>query len=416
MSSSNTARLELNLRLYPWYQAATGFLPWLPISFLFFFQYVSLSQAIQLGAIYYFSVFLLEVPSGYFSDRFGRRITLILSAGFAFLAYLIFTQNSTFSGFAVAQSILAAVFAFKSGSDNSLLYDSLAVLDRTSEYAAREAIATRFSMLSFAAAALLGGLTGLVSLTIPYYLSVLGAVIALVISINFYEPPAEKAAEPFLHQLRICFKQLKKPQLLWLFGFFVFAYSLLHVPAEFNQAYVKLLQINLIANSDSSSLISGIMVAISMLGGALGASISMALVERIGVRALLLTGLSLMVIIIAGMASTLNTVVLALVLFRNLPMAMCEAPMLSAIAPHIQSHYRATYLSLQSLAGRLAFAMMLFSLSGVVKSTDASDHLSWPDLRTALAISLAIGVVCLVLLTIFKPNLDKVKLEKSNKQ
>lgn len=405
-TSSNTEDLEVNLRLYPWYQAATGFMPWLPIFFLFFFQHVSLSHAIQLGAVYYFSVFLLEVPSGYFSDRLGRRLTLQLSAGFAFLAYLIFIQSSNFVGLAVGQFMLAAFFSLKSGSDNSLLFDTLTALDRTSEYATREANATRYSMLSFAVAALLGGLTGMFNLTIPYYLSVIGAAAALAVCFKFTEPPADKAAEPFLRQLGICFKQLKQPQLLWLFGFFVFSYSLLHVPAEFNQPYLKLLQIKILASNDSSALISGIMVAISMVGGALGASTSMALMKRFGVRKLLLCGLGFMVIIIIGMASILHSAVLLLVLFRNFPIAMCEAPMLSAIAPHIQSHYRATYLSVQSLAGRLGFSIMLYSLSSVVASTEESEKLLWPELQSALLISLVIGLMCFGLLAIFRAKLD----------
>ena len=301
--------------------------------------------------------------------------------------------------------MLAAKFSLKSGSDSSLLFDTLQALERTSEYAVREANATRFSMLAFAVAALLGGLTGTMNLVIPYYLSALGAIVAVLICYKFSEPTANDEAEPFLQQLGICFKRLRQPQLLWLFGFFVFAYSLMHVPAEFNQPYIKLLQINILAHNDSSALISGIMVAISMAGGALGATASMALQKRFGVRALLLFGLSLMVLIIIGMVSVLHSAVLLFVLFRNFPMALCEAPMLAAIAPHIQSHYRATYLSLQSLVGRFGFAIMLYSLSNVVGSTENSGQLSWPDLQIALFISLIIGLLCLALLVFHR---DKI--------
>ncbi len=405
-TSPSNADLERNLRLYPWYQACAGFMPWLPIFFLYFFQIVSLASALQLSAVYYFSVFLLEVPSGYFSDRFGRRLILMLSASFALLAYLIFILSDSFIGLAIGQFVLAAKFSLKSGSDNSLLFDTLQALNKTSEYAEREANANRYSMLAFAVAALLGGLTGTVNLTIPYYLSALGAFATLIICFKFSEPAANESAQPFLRQLVTCINRLKQPQLLWLFAFFVFAYSLMHVPAEFNQPYIKLLQVNFLTSKDSSALISGVMVAISMLGGALGASASMAFQKRIGVRNLLLIGLSLMVVIIIGMASVLHSAVLLLVLFRNFPMALCEAPMLAAIAPHIKSHYRATYLSLQSLVGRLGFAIMLYSLSFVVASTENNVPLSWPDLQVALLISLGVGLLCLALLAVFRTKLD----------
>ena len=56
--------------------------------------------------------------------------------------------------------MLAGFFSFKSGSDNSLLYDTLQALGRESEYASREANATRVSMLALALSAFIGGVSG----------------------------------------------------------------------------------------------------------------------------------------------------------------------------------------------------------------------------------------------------------------
>ena len=72
--------LERNVRLFPRYKAATSFAPWLPIFFLYFIEHVTLGEAVLLGSTYYFSAFLLEVRSGYCSDRFGRRLTLIFAS------------------------------------------------------------------------------------------------------------------------------------------------------------------------------------------------------------------------------------------------------------------------------------------------------------------------------------------------
>lgn len=40
-----------------------------------------MSRVLRLEAIYYIAVVFLEVPSGYFSDRFGRRQTLLIACG-----------------------------------------------------------------------------------------------------------------------------------------------------------------------------------------------------------------------------------------------------------------------------------------------------------------------------------------------
>ncbi|MEM7258834.1 MAG: MFS transporter, partial [Pseudomonadota bacterium] len=141
---------EKNIRIYPWYQAAAGFLPWMPVFFLYFSQTVSLDKAIELGAIYYLAVVIFEVPSGYFSDRFGRRTTLLCAAVFALASYSVFLFASAFTWFAMGQILLAGAIAFQSGSDSSLLYDSLTELNRQQDYEAHEARSQQFGMTSLA--------------------------------------------------------------------------------------------------------------------------------------------------------------------------------------------------------------------------------------------------------------------------
>ena len=70
MTSRNA--LEANLRAYAVHQRAVGALFWLPTVFLYLIDEVGLTGALQLGALYYFTVVVLEVPSGWFSDRVGR--------------------------------------------------------------------------------------------------------------------------------------------------------------------------------------------------------------------------------------------------------------------------------------------------------------------------------------------------------
>ena len=71
--------LERNLRLYAWHQLTAGTLFWGPIFFFYFSERFPVEQVLQLASIYYLSVVLLEVPSGYFSDRISRVATLRIS-------------------------------------------------------------------------------------------------------------------------------------------------------------------------------------------------------------------------------------------------------------------------------------------------------------------------------------------------
>ena len=134
--------LENNIRLYPWFSASSNLLFWFPVFFLYFSSKVTLDQVLMLEAAYYACVVIMEVPSGYLSDRMGRRITLVISSICALLCYLIFTIAEGFALLVVAQGFLAAHISFKSGTDSSLLFESLNQTSRESEMGTQMAKST----------------------------------------------------------------------------------------------------------------------------------------------------------------------------------------------------------------------------------------------------------------------------------
>ena len=103
--------MQLNVRLYPWFRAASDGHAWITVFFLYMSQNLPLDQVIQLSAIYYLCVFVLEVPSGYFSDRIGRRTTLLLAAGSLVGSYCCFIIGADFWWFAAGQFLLASGIA-----------------------------------------------------------------------------------------------------------------------------------------------------------------------------------------------------------------------------------------------------------------------------------------------------------------
>ena len=115
--------LRRNLKLYPWYVGLFHAYFWLPIYFLFFNSKLELSEVLYLASIYFVSVVVIEVPSGWFSDQFGRRKTLITASVFLCLAYTLFLFANSFEAFAVAQIFLAGGIAFNSGTDTSFLLE-----------------------------------------------------------------------------------------------------------------------------------------------------------------------------------------------------------------------------------------------------------------------------------------------------
>lgn len=397
--SSDIKAMERNVALFSLYKAATSVMPWLPVFFLYFLERVSLGEAVLLGSASYFCVFMLEVPSGYCSDRYGRRPTLIFAALMALIACALFLVANTFVVLVIAQLMLASRIAFQSGSDSALLYDSLRALGRENEYTERETAAQQWSMTALACSCLIGGALGMVDLRLAYFVGFLFAIATLFLSIKFVEPPVEnQQVTGFVTQLKETVRYFSHPLLGWILGFFIVGYSLEHIPYEFYQPYLKLLgqseSISWLAES-AAPMVSGVVIGISMFGGAVGAAVSQRLMNRVGLRFVLLASIGCQLIIIGGMSLLLHPAVLLLVMFRNFSMSMAHGPMLGAIAPHVSSAQRATFLSALSLCGRASLAFGLMMLSVLVVGTDA---LNWPALAQVLITSVVVGSVALALL------------------
>ena len=394
--------LESNIQLYPWLQFSSSLLGWLPVFFLYFSQFVSLSEVIQLGAIYYLAVCLFEVPSGYFSDRTGRRLTLLLAAMAYIAAYLAFLSASSFAGLALGQLFLAIAIAMMSGTDTALLYDSLLSMNQQHSYASHEARGQKYGMLALALASLAGGGLGLLDLRFPYLLSLSGAVWMLWIVNRLAEPERHRLQatieKSFTATLHSCLQRLTDRVLAWLFGVMVLMYCLEHIAYEFYQPYIRLLNTDWIQR-DSSSMISGIVIAASMFGGSLGAAYSVQLCNRVGLKKLLYAAFAIQLVIIGGLSALLSGLLLSLVMFRNFPMAMIHAPVNAEIAPRIKSEMRATYLSMQSLSARLVFALLLFLLSFSVEG----EILHWDSLSRVLRQALGFGISGAIIAVLLAP-------------
>ncbi|MBT8436783.1 MAG: MFS transporter, partial [Gammaproteobacteria bacterium] len=352
---------------------------------------------------------VLEVPSGYFSDRIGRRTTLMIAAGALVTSHCCFIIGGNYWWFAAGQFLLAAGIAMQSGTDTALHYDSLKALGRESEYAGREAKAEQWGLIMLAIATLSGGALGLIDLRLAYVFSLLSAIIMAVLVWRFVEPvhADETTALPqsFGSVVLSCFVKLREPLLGWIFLVVIVLYALAHIVYEFYQPYITLLQLPLLAASSYAPLISGVVISISMFGGAIGARASIAWQSKLGLIGVLAVAMLMQLGIVAAMAIAVSPLVLALVCARNFPMALVHAPVRAAIAPRIERGQRATYLSLQGLSERLFFALLLLGLaSGLEKGAPIAES----TLLGILTSTLWIGIGMAVALFIFAGRIQRV--------
>ncbi len=382
-----------NLRLYPWYNTAVHFIAWMPIFFLYFSETLSLKEVILLEAIYYITVVILEVPSGYFSDVIGRKVTLLGSALFLVLASLFYLWGTHFWIFVLGQMSFAGWMAFQSGTNTVFHFESLKAENRESEYGDREAFVNKLSMYGSGAAALIGGLLGSYHLTWPYYFTLVAAVMAVVFALLFKEPKAgrsgDEQAQPVTQQIQTTIKYIGTKPLGWIFAYLVVIYVLAHVPYEFYQPYLKLLEGDYDLGGMKAPLISGLLYAMAMFLGAWATGQSMNAYRKFGLKKLLFFSLFLMLGIVGLLSVWLHPALMVIILIRSIPRALIKAPINSIITPRIAAGQRATFHSMISLANRLAFFGSLFGLSFIVSKEQLTD---WPTLSLLFLICVGFGI------------------------
>ena len=201
-----------------------------------------------------------------------------------------------------------------------------------------------------------------------------------------------------------CCLRLRDPVLGWLFLVVIVLYAMAHIVYEFYQPYITLLQLPMLDASANASLISGIVISISMFGGAIGARASISWQTKMGLIGVLAVAMLLQLGIVAAMAVAASPAVLALVCLRNFPMSLVHAPVRAAIAPRIERRQRATYLSLQGLAERLFFALLLLMLAAEL---EPGAPIIEATLTAILTSTLWIGLACAAALFIFAPRIRR---------
>lgn len=95
---------------------------------------LSMTEIMTLQAVFSFSIFLLEVPTGAVADRFSRKISLFLGFVFIIIGIITYILGHSFLVFCLAEFLFSVGFSFKSGADSALLYDSLLELGQESDF------------------------------------------------------------------------------------------------------------------------------------------------------------------------------------------------------------------------------------------------------------------------------------------
>lgn len=154
---------------------------------------LSLTEILLLQAIFSVATLVMEYPSGYLSDRLGYRFTLHLASLLGIAGWTVYTFAGSFAGVLLAEVLLGVAYAFISGADSALLYESLRQSDREEEYARHDGRMAAWGQAGEAGGALFAGILYAWAPLLPFFIQIGVWVAALLVCRGLKEPPGEEA-------------------------------------------------------------------------------------------------------------------------------------------------------------------------------------------------------------------------------
>jgi MFS family permease len=139
--------------------------------------------------------FFLEIPSGYISDIFGHKKTLILAKVSMLTSTLFFAFGNSLPYFILGSCFIAFGFAFTSGTSGAFFHNTLIGLKREKEYGILDGkIRAKVSLVSAGLILLLPLLTK-ISIILPIKIYLIFDVIGLLVAISLFSPKIKYSAE-----------------------------------------------------------------------------------------------------------------------------------------------------------------------------------------------------------------------------
>jgi MFS family permease len=362
--------LPRNVRLLGWFNFWLDFRPYAPIAILYF-SHVSSSYA--LGMSIYSTVMLaqslFEVPAGVFSDRIGRKKTIVIGALASTLSIVFYAIGSVYIVLLIGAIFEGLARAFFSGNNDALLYDTLA--ENGQQAAFQEYMGKTSSMYQFALAisAFIGSFIAALSFQLVMWVSVIPMFLSFLVSLQFTEPPTkyERASTNIYAHLGTAFRSIMhNPRLRTISAASILSYAIGESSWLFRSAFIATLW---------PVWALGISQMISNACAALSFYFAGRLIKRFGEFRLLVGGMSISEVVNL-LAMLIPTVVSpALMAFSSIFFGVNTVSIGGLLQREFTDEQRATMGSLNSFAGSIAFTIFSFLLGAFADRVGATNAL-----------------------------------------
>jgi len=205
---------------------------------------LSLTRIMILQSISSILFVILEVPSGYFADIFGRKKALMVTGVFSAIAMFTFAVSTNFYHFLLAVILWAIAGVFISGADSAFIYDTLKELKRENQYKKVWGNVVFYYSIGVSFASIVGGLLGRIDYRYPFYAMIPFMLLLIPLSLSLKEPERHKTifTKNYLFDLFKIIKLsiLKNKKLKWLLAYSAIVVGFINIAYFLYQPYFKL--------------------------------------------------------------------------------------------------------------------------------------------------------------------------------
>lgn len=378
-----------NIRIYYIYMATFQLLVGPILTLYLLNKGLSFTEIMTLQSIYSIAVFILEVPTGAVGDLLGRKISLVFAGIFMSLGALSYMAGSHFIQFTIAEILFACGMSLKSGSDTSIIYDSLKKLDHTKDFANIQGKGQSFGLASQIVGSVISGFIYELNPELPLVLSTILMVISAVTALFFYDIKTYEHEEKpgYIKQIELSGQYLighKQVRAIVIYSVFFFVFY--RVGFWFYQPYFQ--EINIDAKYF------GVLFAVYNLVATVSARFSEKFIKLTkGKSMITLSVLLALSFLLMGITNTWFGFIF--ICFQQVTRGVNIPVFMKYMNKHIPSNQRATIISFSSLLKNMAVAIA-FPIVGY-----AMDRLD------AVSINLYTGVIMLIGIVFFYHYLNK---------
>ena len=178
------------------YQFLLSFQLWWPIWVVYLtdMRGLSLTQILALDSIFWLIIVIAQVPAGAVADRWSRKGALLLASLSLAIGILVFGLATNYVIILLSYAAWALAIAFQTGADNALVYDTLRMLGRESEF--QKVAGRMWAMVSLGViGGLLAGapLAAATDLSFPILISAGIAALGALAALSLREPTVAHA-------------------------------------------------------------------------------------------------------------------------------------------------------------------------------------------------------------------------------